>query len=77
MNNATGRGHTEGREIKSDRTGARRFFGSWGTGDDYDYATVKYDSAGNQIWVARYDGPAADTDKPVAIGLDGLGNIYV
>lgn len=42
-----------------------------------DYATVKYDSNGVELWVARYNGPADDDDKAVAIGLDGEGNIYV
>ena len=45
---------------------------------DSDYATVKYDSKGNQLWAARYDGPE-DTDRDRASGLavDGAGNVYV
>jgi hypothetical protein len=42
-----------------------------------DYATIKYNSAGQQQWVARYDGPAGSTDQATAIGLDGAGNVYV
>ncbi len=42
-----------------------------------DYATVKYDSAGRQEWVARYDGPAGALDEAYAIAIDQLGNSYV
>lgn len=38
---------------------------------DYDYITVKYDKTnGNEIWKARYDGPAQDDDQAFAIVLD-------
>ena len=47
----------------------------------YDYATIKYDTNGNQLWVARYDGqPAGRTykaDIPRAIAIDGAGNAFV
>jgi hypothetical protein len=50
---------------------------SVGDGTETDYATVKYDSSGNELWVARYDGPANRSDKAYAIALDSEGNVYV
>jgi hypothetical protein len=29
-----------------------------------DFATIKYDAWGNELWVARYDGPAGSNDQP-------------
>jgi hypothetical protein len=42
-----------------------------------DYTTVKYAINGNQQWTATYDGPSKLYDAPLAIGLDGAGNVYV
>ena len=42
-----------------------------------DYLTIKYDSAGQQQWVKRYDGPVHDWDMPEAIAVDLSGNVYV
>ena len=49
---------------------------SEGSGTGSDYVTIKYDSAGQQQWVARYDGPAHDFDEADAIVLDQAGNVY-
>src|SRR6266498_491711 len=46
---------------------------SLGLGTGYDYATIKYDSAGQEQWVARL--PASSI--AVAIAVDGSGNVYV
>ncbi|NOS83616.1 MAG: T9SS type A sorting domain-containing protein [Ignavibacteria bacterium] len=43
----------------------------------YDYATVKYDQNGNQLWVSRYSGPGNVEDIPKGIAVDGLDNIII
>ncbi len=42
-----------------------------------DYCTIKYDKSGNQLWVARYNGPGNYHDHPNTIALDPFGNVYV
>ncbi|MBN2591880.1 MAG: SBBP repeat-containing protein [Sedimentisphaerales bacterium] len=50
---------------------------SHGSGSHRDYATTKYDSDGNEQWVARYNGPGNYHDTPTAIAVDALDNVYV
>ena len=50
---------------------------SYGEGTGYDYATVKYDREGNQLWAQRYNGPADGEDIAGFLALDDSGNVYV
>ena len=50
---------------------------SLGKGTDYDYATIKYNSAGDSIWVRTYNGPVNDYDYANSMAVDGSGNVYV
>jgi len=51
--------------------------GATGNEGDPDYATVKYNSVGEKQWVARYNSPKNNGDRPTAIAVDGKGNVYV
>ena len=42
-----------------------------------DYATIKYNSNGDSLWVRRYGGPGNRHDEPHSIAIDGSGNVYV
>ena len=48
-----------------------------GEGGDFDYGTVKYNSAGQQQWLATYNGPVGGWDQARGIAVDGSGNVYV
>ncbi len=49
---------------------------SWnGTNDDY--TTIKYNPAGSELWIAKYNGPGNQVDKGVALHVDEKGNVYV
>lgn len=50
---------------------------STGAGTDYDYATIKYDASGAELWVARYNGPGGGQDFAHSVTVDVLGNVYI
>lgn len=76
--NGPGNGVDEACAIAVDGSGNVFVTGSsQGSGTGCDYATVCYDSDGEQIWVARYNGPDNGYDSPSAIAVDGSGNVYV
>ncbi len=54
-----------------------RSIGDTSTPFNYDYATIKYSTNGDTLWVRRYNGPADGIDEATAIGVDDSGNVYV
>jgi hypothetical protein len=50
---------------------------SVGIGTSWDFATIKYDSLGNELWVQRYNEPEFGYDEAYALALDRSGNAYV
>ena len=49
---------------------------SWINGT-WDYLTVKFNTNGDTVWSAVYNGPASNTDTPEDILVDAAGNVYV
>ena len=50
---------------------------SYSSGTDVDYATIKYNSNGDSLWVRRYNGPGSGSDEPSSLAIDASGNVYV
>ena len=48
-----------------------------GLDTEYDYGVVQYDTDGNLLWSASYDGPISGDDRASAAAVDDGGNVYV
>jgi len=46
----------------------------WG---QHDFCTIKYNPAGEEQWVRRYNGSSMWSDAGIAIAVDGAGSVYV
>ncbi len=71
-------GDEEAKAVQVDTVGNVLVTGfSFRTTTDYDYVTIKYNSAGDTLWTRSYNGPADNVDKANDLAVDDLGNIYV
>ncbi len=48
-----------------------------GVSNNYDYATIKYSSDGNELWVSRYEGLGGTDDYAHSLVVGGSGSVYV
>lgn len=70
--------HDEARAMYADNSGNIYVAGySMGSQSNYDYAIIKYNSAGVQQWVYRYNGTFNSIDDARALIVDQSGNVYV
>jgi uncharacterized delta-60 repeat protein len=77
--NGTGSGRDQARSIAIDSEENVYVTGeSWGdVNTAYDYATVKYNSNGLELWVRRYTSANNASDQPNKVAVDHSGNVYV
>jgi hypothetical protein len=78
--NGPANGEDDASSIAIDNSGNIYVTGrSAGSGTGPDYATIKYEASGNQLWVARYNRPENGDayDSAAAVAVDGAGNAYV
>jgi hypothetical protein len=77
--NGPGSGDEYASDIVVDSSGNVYVTGySAGSGTASDYATIKYNSDGDTVWVRRYNGPASGNDRAWGgLVVDVSGNVYV
>lgn len=76
--NGTGNDYDRSNAIKLDAAGNVLITGkSIGASSAEDILTIKYDNAGNQKWLVRYNGTSNGYDEGKALVSDVIGNVYV
>jgi len=72
-----GAGDDGGLAVATDASGNVYVTGQVGSEDASDFATVKYDAGGAELWARTIDGPVQGEDVAVAIAVDAAGNAHV
>ena len=76
--NGPSNGYDEGKSIAVDATGNVYITGySFTAGANNDYMTIKYDAAGTQEWITKYNGTGNNSDQAASVAVDALGNVFV
>ncbi|MCW3071840.1 MAG: hypothetical protein JWO44_1730 [Bacteroidetes bacterium] len=76
--NGPSHGYDEGKALALDVAGNVYVTGySYTSGLNNDFTTIKYDTAGVQQWITKYNGTGNNADQAVAIAVDNIGNIYI
>jgi len=75
--NGSGNRSDKGLAMVTDDNGNSYVTGKSYNGHNYDYATIKYNSAGVERWTATFNGPANGNDEAIAVTVDAAGNVYV
>ena len=73
--NGLGNGIDRGIKIATDASGTVIVTGRSFNGSDDDYVTIKYNSAGTQLWKMTED--RTNTDRPTDMKVDAAGNVFV
>jgi hypothetical protein len=75
--NGTGNGDDEACDLVLDLAGNVYVIGkSTGSGSDFDYLIIKYDSNGTELWETRYNGVGNGDDEALALTVDNAGYTY-
>ncbi|UOQ64717.1 SBBP repeat-containing protein [Hymenobacter volaticus] len=75
--NGPANGYDLMRDLAVDANGSVYITGTSDNGSNYDYATVRYSTSGQQLWATRYNGAGNDYDEATSLVVDNAGNAVV